>query len=124
MGHYKHISFFWGLRHFDMSRKNQDPSLRSGPGNEDEQAIGLTFECTPDIEKIAKITYLSANPEIHRWVELNLFSEWEPDKKALQLRYRDIGRNAIVVSSTLDHSDPVSYFFFVLMGRLGHAISL
>jgi hypothetical protein len=60
---------FWGLRHFDRSGRDQDPSspfwdpskVVKAPWT-DEQAIGLTFSYDPATGKGPTITYLSGNP--------------------------------------------------------------
>ena len=59
---------FWGLRHYDRSQANLDPSSPFGgkksANDPDEQAIGLTLIFDHSIGKSAKITYLSGNKSI------------------------------------------------------------
>jgi hypothetical protein len=118
---------FWGLRHFSRDESEKDPTSPFGEDlyqRGDKQAIDLTFECTPtNSEKTATITYLSANPGIQRHVEANLFPH-DSNREGLKFRYRNAGPKAVEASVTLDHSYPLSYFIFYLMGHLGHAVYL
>ena len=116
---WKHVNRkakFWGLRHFNKGDAGADPSSPFGgkrtANMPDELAIGLTFEGTPNEQQSATIRYLSANPEILRMVEANLFpANAEPaETRGLQSRYRDVGPDAVEGSFTLDHFDPVNYF--------------
>jgi|WetSurSiteA1Bulk_404760.scaffolds.fasta_scaffold06639_3 hypothetical protein len=118
---------FWGLRHFSKDDSEKDPTSPLGDDpyeRGDRQAIGLTFQCIPgDSEKTAVVTYLSANPDIRRHVEVNLFPD-DRGREGLKIRYRNSGPEAVEISVKLDHSSPLGYFTFFLMGYLGHAVYL
>lgn len=116
---------FWGLRHYAKG-DTEDPSSPFGGDHAanipDEQAIGVTFECTPKKQKSAEMTYLSDNPDILRSKVFGNFPESEPAIKDLGIQCRRVDRNVVKGSFILDHSEPVSYFLFGMMGSFGHAV--
>src|SRR5262249_41990720 len=59
---------FWSIRHYDPGNATHDPTTpfaaeRRPAINPDSQAIGLTYSYDPASGKLAKVKYLSANPE-------------------------------------------------------------
>jgi len=119
---------FWGLRHFDKKQAEEDPTSPFGGQKSanlpDEQAIGLTFGCDPSKARTATITYLSAAKDMLPVIKEKLFPFLsEPEgTKGLHIRYRELEPGVIQGLYDLDHSEPVNWFLFVLMGNLGHAI--
>ncbi len=121
---------FWGLRHFDRTQAREDPTSPFRGEKyayiPDEQAIGLVFSCDPNQGRAATVTYLSGSKNILQKIEQKLFpSASEPEAtKGLHIRYREVEPGVIEGSFDLSHSEPSQWFFFVLLGELGHAIYL
>jgi hypothetical protein len=121
---------FWGLRHFDRRQAEKDPTSPFGGQKSanipDEQAIGLTYQCDPNTERKAVLTYLSGQKDTIRKIEEKRFlSSSEPaDTAGLHIQYSESGRGVIQGRYDLDHSGPLGWFIFVCMGSLGHAIYL
>lgn len=120
----------WGLRHYDKSQANLDPSSPIG-GEEsanfpDEKAIGLVFNTDATPGRGTTITYLSGAKNILTVVQEGLFpAQSEPDSvKDLRIHYREIAPGAVQGSFDLVHSEPAWYFTFVLMAVLGHGVYL
>jgi hypothetical protein len=120
----------WGLRHYDKSQSNLDPSSPLGGQKSanfaDDEAIGLVFNFVPTTEAEATITYLSGAKEALPIVRERLFpTQSEPDSvKDLHIRFREIAPGVVQSSFRLVHSDPTMFFFFVLIAVLGHAVYL
>jgi hypothetical protein len=119
---------FWGMRHFDRSQSQLDPTSPFGgrkPANlPDEQAVGLIYQCAPGKDRKATLVYLSGDKNGIKHIERNRFpksSEVE-STAALHIEYRDIGPEAILSSYDLSRSRPLSWFMFVFMAYLGHAV--
>ena len=118
---------FWGLRHYDRSQTQADPSSPFGgrkPANfPDEQAIGLTFVFDPRDGKSATITYLSGDTSIGtKPSSTPLGMGRAPEANALGIRYRERAPGIVEGSYSLEHLEATGFFFFVLEGMLGHAI--
>jgi hypothetical protein len=116
---------FWGLRHFDRSGRDQDPSSPFWDSSKvvkapwtDEQAIGLTFSFDPSTGKGPTITYLSGNPSA---AEKTLSLNQEGDK--FRSVVRELDARAIAGSYSVEHSE-AALFTFILGCLLGHAIFL
>lgn len=119
---------FWGMRHFDRSQSQLDPTSpfggRKAANLPDEQAIGLTYRCDPSKDLKAALIYLSGDKNGIKDIERNRFpksSEVE-STAALHIEYRDIGPEAILSSYDLNRSGSLSWFMFVFMAHLGHAV--
>jgi hypothetical protein len=114
---------FWGLRRFDRSQGDKDPSspfwdprkFVKSPWT-DEQAIGLTFSYDPAHGKGPTITYLSGNPSSGREA---LLLRHEGRKFGISLR--DLNATALRASYRLDDSTAPLWVFF-LTYLLGHGI--
>jgi hypothetical protein len=120
---------FWGLRHFARLQDKEDPTSPFGgrkSGNiPDEQAIGLTYQCNPDNERKATLTYLSGEKDARKIEEERFPSSAEVENRAgLHIQYRDLEPGVIQSTYSLDHSEPLDFFFFVFMGSLGHVVYL
>ena len=116
---------FWGLRHFDRSGRDRDPSSPfwdSSKGLEgpwtDEQAIGVTFSFDPATGKGPTITYLSGNPSAAERI-LSLSHEGGKFRPVV----RELDARAIAGSYSVEHSQ-ANLFTFYLGFLLGHAILL
>jgi hypothetical protein len=120
----------WGLRHYDQSQANLDPSSPMGGEKSanfpDDKAIGLVFNFDPVPGGGTTITYLSGAKDVLGIVQEGLFpAESDPDSiKDLRIRYREIAPGVVQGSFDLVHSEPVWYFTFVLMAILGHGVYL
>jgi hypothetical protein len=121
---------FWGLRHFDKTQANKDPTSpfegTKSANIPDDAAVGLTYECSPSKERKATITYLSGPGADVRKIAENMFpAASEPEATAaLNIRYRTPEPGVIQSEYDLSHSQPINWFIFILMGNLGHAVYL
>jgi hypothetical protein len=118
---------FWGLRHYDRSQANMDPSSPFGgkksANDPDEQSIGLTLIFDHSIGKSAKITYLSDNKSIGGRPDETLLSMGKgSEAAALNIKYRELEPGVVEGSYTLNNLGQVQFFFFVFLGMLGHAV--
>jgi hypothetical protein len=118
---------FWGLRHYDRSQTQADPSSpfggRKSANFPDEQAIGLTFVFDPRDGKSATITYLSGDTSIGtKPSSTPLGMGRAPEANALGIRYRERAPGIVEGSYSLEHLEATGFFLFVLEGMLGHAI--
>jgi hypothetical protein len=116
---------FWGLRHFDRSGRDQDPSSPFWDSSKvvkapwkDEQAIGLTFSSDPATRKGPTITYLSGNPSAAEKI-LSLNQEGGKFHSVV----RKLDARAIAGSYSVEHSE-AALFTHYLGYLLGHAIFL
>ncbi|MFZ3216466.1 MAG: hypothetical protein WA192_10440 [Candidatus Acidiferrales bacterium] len=120
----------WGLRHYDKSQANRDPSSPTGGEKSanfpDDKAIGLVFNSDAAPGRGTTITYLSDTKNVLEIVQEGLFpAQSEADSvKDLRIHYREIAPGAVQGSFDLEHSEPVQYFTFVLMAVLGHGVYL
>jgi hypothetical protein len=128
---WKHVNTqaqFWGLRHFDKTQAKDDPTSPFGgkkPANlPDDGAIGLTYECSPTKEHQATLTYLSRSKTQIGKIEEGRFpsSSQREDTAALHIQRRELEPGFIQITYDLSRSRPLSRFFFVFIGTLGHAI--
>lgn len=120
---------FWGLRHYDRKQANEDPTSplrRPGAANPDDEAIGLTYACDPSAALKATLTYLSGpNADLKEIEEKRFPTTSEPEATAdLHIHYAEIAPGVMQTTYQLDYSKSVDWFFFVLMGNMGHAIYL
>jgi hypothetical protein len=120
---------FWGLRHFDRTQAKLDPSSPFGgqkaANDADEQAIGLVYVFDRSSGKTAKITYLTGDTSLGSRPDATLLSMGKgSEAAALDIKYREIGPGVVEGSYTLKNTGQVSFFFFVFMGMLGHAVFL
>jgi len=119
---------FWGVRHFDKQQSKEDPTSpfggRKSANLPDEGAIGLTYQCSPRIERKATLTYLSSSGAEVRKIEEGRFpSSSEPEDTAgLHIQHRDLGPGVIQSTYDLSRSRPLNWFFFVFLCSVGHAI--
>lgn len=120
----------WGLRHYDKSQANLDPSSPIGGEKSanfpDDKAIGLAFNFDPSPGRGATITYLSGAKDVLEIVQDGLFpAQSDPDSiKDLRIRYLEVAPGVVQGSFDLVHSEPVWYFTFVLMAIFGHGVYL
>ena len=121
---------FWGLRHYDKLQANEDPTSpfggRKAANIPDDQAIGLAYQSDPKKELKATLTYLTGAAVALRKIEENRFpSSSEPEATAgLNIQYRELAPGVIQTTYDLNYSQPSDWFFFVLMGTMGHAVYL
>lgn len=120
---------FWGLRHYDKSQMQADPSSpyggRKSANFPDEQAVGLAFVFDPDSGKSATITYLSGNLSIgSKPSDSPLSMDSAPEAKGLNIKIRELSSGVLEGSYSLEHLQAVQFFLFMLEADLGHAIYL
>jgi hypothetical protein len=120
---------FWGLRHFDRTQAKLDPSSPFGgqksANDADEQAIGLVYVFDRSNGTTAKITYLTGDMSLGSRPDATLLSMGKgPGAAALDIKYREVAPAVLEGSYTLKKLGQVQFFFFVLMGMLGHAVFL
>jgi hypothetical protein len=114
------------LRHFDKTQAKDDPTSPFGGKKAanlpDDGAIGLTYEYDPSKEHKATLTYLSnAEKEIVK-IEEGRFPSSSGDTAGLHVQRRVLEPGVIQSTYDLSRSRPLSWFFFVFMGSLGHAV--
>jgi hypothetical protein len=118
---------FWGLRHYDKSQTQFDPSspYRKSTDFPDEQAVGLTFVFDPESGRSATVTYLSGNLSIgSKPSDSPLSMAHAPEAKGLDIKIRELSPGVLEGSYSLERLQAVQFFLFVLVGTLGHAIYL
>jgi len=120
---------FWGLRHYDRSQSEVDPSSPFGgekSGNfPDEEAVGLAFQFDPARGREAVVTYVTGPTKTAQDVLNGLFpAQAESEWKALHPRCRMKAPGVAMCSFELAGSEPAGLFFFLLMGILGHGVWL
>ena len=120
---------FWGLRHYDKSQTQADPSSpyggRKSANFPDEQAVGLAFVFDPDSGKSATITYLSGNLSIgSKPSDSPLSMASAPEAKGLNIKIHELSPGVLEGSYSLEHLEAVQFFLFALEADLGHAIYL
>jgi hypothetical protein len=120
---------FWGVRHYDKSQAQADPSSpyggRKSANFPDEQAIGLTFVFDPQGGRSATVTYLSGDSSIgSKPSNSPLGMARAPEAKDLNIKYRELSPGVVQGAYSLEHLQAVQFFLFVLEGTLGHAIYL
>jgi hypothetical protein len=119
---------FWGLRHFDRTQADEDPTSPFVGGKSenvpDDAAIGLTYQSDPSNERKATLTYLSgARAEIRKIEEGRFPTSAEPEARAgLHIQYRELEPGVIQSTYDLSYSEPLFWFFFVFMDDMGHGI--
>jgi hypothetical protein len=118
---------FWGLRHFDKSQANMDPTSPFGAhmiANEpDPEAIGLTFAFDQGRGRVATITYLSGDKSLGKTPDASLLSMWKsPEAQPLNIKYRELAPGVVEGTYTLQNAKQVQFFFFAFEAMLGHAI--
>jgi hypothetical protein len=122
---------FWGLRHFNKRQSNEDPTSPFGGKRSanipDEQAVGLTYQCDPKSERKVILTYLSGEKSITKIEEKRFPSISEGDPGAtegLHIQYQQLEPTVIQSTYDVHRSQSLSWFLFVFMGSLGHAVYL
>jgi hypothetical protein len=71
----------------------------------------------------AKITYLSADASLGSRPDATPLSMGKGHAaEALHIKYREVSPGVVEGSYTLKNAGQVSFFFFVFMGMLGHAV--
>lgn len=118
---------FWGMRHYDRSQAELDPSSPFGgkksANMSDEAAIGLTFYYDPAKGRTPTVIYISADKTAADKFKTYIPSD-EEAAKDMQAKFRDLEPGIVESSYQLSKSYSVEYFFFVLGGLLGHAVYL
>ena len=117
----------WGLRHYDKSQTQSDPSSpyggRKSANFPDEQAVGLAFAFDPESGRSATITYLSGNLSIgSKPSNSPLSMAHAPEAKGLNIKIRELAPGVLEGSYSLEHLEAVRFFLFVLEEVLGHGI--
>jgi hypothetical protein len=119
---------FWGFRHFDKLQAKDDPTspfgVRKFANVPDDQAIGLTYQCTPSKERKVILTYLSGSKTEIRKIEQARFTSSSHQQQAagLHLQYRELEPGVIRSTCDVSRSEPLEWFIRVLLGNMGHAI--
>lgn len=116
---------FWGLRHFDRSQAELDPSSPFGgpksANSPDEQGIGVTFSFDPNKSNTVTVIYLSGDPEIKeklRHYETKACSE-DHDEGVL-VSSAQLRPGIIQYSYSFPAVAHLGLFFFFFEAVLGH----
>lgn len=121
---------FWGLRHYDRGQAYNDPTSpfggRKAADIPDDGAVGLTYECDPGLAQKAALTYLSGPGVDLRKIEEQRFpAASNPEATTgLHIQYDELAPGIMRTTYELDYTMPTDWFFFVLLGNMGHAIYL
>jgi hypothetical protein len=122
-------SQFWGLRHFDRRQAKEDPTSPFGGEKSanipDEQAVGLTYQCDPRRERKVTLTYLSGEKSIMKMEKKRFPSISEGDPGAtegLHIQYHQLEPTVVQSTYEVNHSQSLSWFLFMFMASLGHAV--
>jgi hypothetical protein len=121
---------FWGLRHYAKKQVSEDPTAPFGDRRTanlaDDEAIGLTFQLDSSEKRTATLTYLSGPKADVRKIEESRFPKSsEPEATmGLHIQYQVLTPGVIQSTYDLNYSQPLNWFFFVLMANMGHAIYL
>jgi hypothetical protein len=121
---------FWGLRHYDKQQAKYDPTSPFGGKKSanfpDEEAVGLTYQSDPKIERRVTLTYIAGPRAETRKVAEDRFPDTgDPGRLAgLHIQYRELAPGVIQSTFDLSYSQPTDLFFFIFMGHLGHAVYL
>lgn len=119
---------FWGMRHFDRSQSRSDPTSPFGgskPANlPDEKAIGLTFYSDPNRERKVTLVYLTEDTNGAKAVEQKRFPPKSEVKNTqrLHIEYLEVAPGVIKSTYELTGNQPMSWFMFVFMANMGHAV--
>jgi len=120
---------FWGLRHYDKTQANEDPTSpfggRKSANDPDDKAIGLAYECTPRKERKATLTYVSGTDDATKIVGSWFPVSSESDRGAtagLHIQYHELEHGVVQSTYDLSHSQPLEWFFFGFMVFMGHAV--
>ena len=121
---------FWGLRHYDRSQQELDPSSPFGGQRSanfpDEQATGAVFSLDSLEQHSVQITYISADTSVIKQMQKRSFMilEGEAATKKMRIRFTEPQVGALRGIYLLDDQDAISLFVFQLEGLLGHAVYL
>lgn len=121
---------FWGLRHYDHQQAYNDPTSpfggRKAANIADDNAIGLTYESNPAMARKATLTYLTGTGVDLGEIEKKRFPAASDAEGIadLHIQYEQLAPGIMRSTYKLDHTKPTEFFFFVLMGNMGHAIYL
>jgi len=115
---------FWGLRHYDKSQAQSDPSSPFGGAKAanfpDEQAIGLAFVFNPQREKSVTVTYLSGNALGASLGDSLLRTP--PKTEGPSAKYRKLSPGVVEASYSLEHLQAAESFMLLLASVLGHGV--
>jgi len=118
---------FWGLRHFDRSQANLDPSSpfggRKAANTMDEEEIGLIFAFDQRKGSLTSVTYLSGDTSLAAKPEASLLSMGRgTEARRLNIEYRELAPGVVEALYSLKTATQVQFFFFAFEGMLGHAL--
>jgi hypothetical protein len=122
---------FWGLRHYDKTQAERDPTspFRDfniiGMADKQATAIALTFDSGK--RNLAKISYFSSAGDILEFLQkrtpLSMKIEGVVDSTAnLPVQYRQTAPGVAEIQYELGQAIPVDLFISVVMGAFGHAV--
>jgi hypothetical protein len=122
---------FWGLRHFDRSQAELDPSSPFSSektfNSPDEQGIGITFSFDPNLSNQVIATYLSGDPDIKRKLrgdEPSLYDHccYEDTEEHVLVSSNQLRPGIIQYSFAFPTVAHLGLFFFGFEGMLGHGV--
>jgi hypothetical protein len=119
---------FWGLRHFDRTQMDKDPSSPFGGPKAwnwpDDQAIGLVFSFDPASGKRPILTYLSGDTSVVGKAERSPLSFPREAEMHLNVSYQQLSPDAVQSSYDMKGPGGVFWLTLILSGMLGHGIFL
>lgn len=117
---------FWGLRHFDRSQAELDPSSPFGGPKianlPDEQAVGFGFSFDPYASSIVTVTYLSGDPDIQKKLIVDRDPMVEDELPPARVDLADLKPGIVRLSFVVFTRGQLGLFFFGFEGMLGHAV--
>ena len=119
---------YWGIRHYDKSQAQSDPSSpfggQKGANFPDELAIGMGFSVSSTNSRRIVLTYLSSDPVMTAANSPLGILAASPDARGIDTRFLQIKPGVVQASSSFTTIGSADTFLFFLEGYLGHAIYL
>ena len=122
---------FWGLRHYDRSQADLDPTSpfvdQNVIGMVDRQASGIAFRFDPRMRNVVTISYFSSTRDILGFLQkqtplsMKMVGVVHPAAN-LPVSYRQVAPGVGEIKYEFGGVLPVYMFFVVAMGAFGHGL--
>jgi hypothetical protein len=124
---WKHVDInarVWAIRHYRKESVENDPSSpfrsKAAANVPDPDAVGLVFWYRPEIDKLARVRYLSG---AEKAIEL-IIEGWRYPREGLTPGVKQVAPGVVEISVSVSDERTVPMFLLVLQGRLGHGVYL
>jgi hypothetical protein len=124
---------FWGLRHFDKSQADRDPTSPFADSDvleiSDKQAVGIAVAFDSGNQNTARISYFSGVTDILDFLQKRTPLSMEvpglvPSTANLPIHYRQTAPGVAAIEYELGDKIPAEAFIFVMLAVFGHPIYL